>query len=186
MVYLDSALSFLLSTGPADKAEEWASLTADQRTTVKTQYQQAGISLIVSAFGSTEQPTTQGLDPATTATTMAQFVTQFDLDGIDVDYEDLDAMNLGNGSAEQWLATFTQSLRQTLPVGQFIVTHARECLIESDREMEGVLIRWFFFIALAPWFSTDPLFASGAYRTVDKTVGNLIDWVSSQFSHFQP
>lgn len=113
------------------------------------------MSLIVSAFGSTEQPTTQGLDPASTATTMARFVTDFALDGIDVDYEDLTAMNLGDGSAEAWLATFTTTLRTTLPKGQYILTHA----------------------PLAPWFSTDPLYASGAYRTVDKTVGDLIDWV---------
>ena len=122
----DSALSFLLSTGPADKAEEWVQLGASGQQSVKSQYEQAGISLIVSAFGSTEQPTTQGLDPASTATTMAQFVTANNLDGIDVDYEDLTAMNLGDGSAEAWLATFTQTLRQTLPVGQFILTHARK------------------------------------------------------------
>ena len=132
----------MLSTGAADKALEWTELSADQRTTVKQQYAAAGINLVVSAFGSTEEPTTQGLDPTGTATTMAQFVTEFDLDGIDVDYEDLDAMNRGDGSAEAWLATFTQTLRQTLPVGQFIVTHARECYyqLELDIHFEIVFV----------------------------------------------
>ena len=82
-----SALSFLLASGPADQALEWASLTADQRSTLKQEYADAGISLIVSAFGSTEQPTTAGLDPIATANTMAAWVKDFDLDGIDVDYE---------------------------------------------------------------------------------------------------
>lgn len=50
-----SAMSFLLSSGAADQATEWASLTADQRTTIKTSYAAAGISLVVSAFGGTEQ-----------------------------------------------------------------------------------------------------------------------------------
>lgn len=50
-----SAMSFLLSTGPADQAEEWISLTADERSTIKSQYAAAGISLVVSAFGSSEE-----------------------------------------------------------------------------------------------------------------------------------
>lgn len=81
------ALSFLLTEGPWDKAQEWASLTADQRSSIKSQYAAAGIKLIVSALGSTDEPTTGGTDPVTTANTMAAWVKQYDLDGIDVDYE---------------------------------------------------------------------------------------------------
>ena len=51
--------------------------------------------------------------------------------------------------------TFTQTLRQTLPQGQFILTHA----------------------PLAPWLSPNQQFAAGAYLTVNKNVGQLIDWV---------
>ena len=83
-----SALSFLLISGPADKALEWSEqLTADQRTSIKSDYEAAGISLIVSAFGATDAPTSSGADPTNTANTMAAWVKQFDLDGIDVDYE---------------------------------------------------------------------------------------------------
>jgi hypothetical protein len=77
-----SALSFLLSTGPFDKALEWQQLTADQRAAVKAEYSAAGISLVVSAFGATEQPTTQGFDPIGMADTMAAFVKDTGLDGI--------------------------------------------------------------------------------------------------------
>ena len=73
--------------GAWDKAEEWTTLTASQRATVKAQYADAGIKLIVSAFGSTDVPTTSGADPVTTANTMAAWVIEYDLDGIDVDYE---------------------------------------------------------------------------------------------------
>ncbi|OBZ74814.1 hypothetical protein A0H81_05526 [Grifola frondosa] len=120
------ALAFLLSSKPFDQAAAWAALPADQRATIKSQYSSAGISIIVSAFGSTEEPTTQGVDPTSTANTMAQFVLNNGLDGIDVDYEDLDAMNAKNGAAEAWLTTFTQTLRTQLPKGQFILTHARQ------------------------------------------------------------
>ncbi|OBZ74820.1 Endochitinase 3 [Grifola frondosa] len=150
------ALAFLLSSKPFDQAAAWAALPADQRATIKSQYSSAGISIIVSAFGSTEEPTTQGVDPTSTANTMAQFVLNNGLDGIDVDYEDLDAMNAKNGAAEAWLTTFTQTLRTQLPKGQFILTHA----------------------PLAPWFSTA---YPQAYHTVDKNVGSLIDWYNIQF-----
>lgn len=82
-----SALSFLLLEGAWDKAEEWTQLTAAQRTTVKSQYAAAGISLIVSLFGSTDVPTTSGADPVATANTVAAWVKEYDLDGVDVDYE---------------------------------------------------------------------------------------------------
>ena len=35
-------------------------------------------------------------------------------------------MDRGDGSAEAWIATFTQQLRSQLPKGQFILSHARE------------------------------------------------------------
>lgn len=73
--------------GAWDKAQEWASLSASQRSSIKSQYAAAGIKLIVSAFGSTDVPTTTGADPIATANTMAAWVKQYSLDGIDVDYE---------------------------------------------------------------------------------------------------
>ncbi|KAG6868953.1 hypothetical protein C0993_007167 [Termitomyces sp. T159_Od127] len=81
------ALSFLLVEGAFDQAEEWTTLTATQRTTIKSQYAAAGIKLIVSVFGATDAPTSTGADPVATANTFAAFVKQFDLDGVDVDYE---------------------------------------------------------------------------------------------------
>jgi len=151
-------LSFLLIEGAWDKAEEWTQLTAAQRSSVKAQYAAAGIKLLVSAFGSTDTPTSSGADPVGTANTMAAWVIQYGLDGIDVDYEDFNAINAGNGKAEAWLATFTKQLRTQLPQGTYILTHA----------------------PVAPWFSPG-LFGGGAYLTVESTVGSLIDWYNVQF-----
>lgn len=97
MISLISLLSFLLIEGAWDNAEVWTALTADQRTSIKSEYAAAGISLMVSAFGSTDVPTTSGVDPVAIANTMSAWVKQYDLDGIDVDYEDFDAMKTGNG-----------------------------------------------------------------------------------------
>lgn len=151
------ALSFWLVSGPADQAEEWVSLDNATRASIKTSYHNAGISLIVSAFGSTDAPTSSGYDPTTIANDLAAFVLKYDLDGVDIDYEDFNAMNAENGSAETWLTTFTKALRKKLPQGQYILTHA----------------------PVAPWFSAT--YSSGAYLTVNKNVGSLIDWYNVQF-----
>lgn len=90
---------------------------------------------MVSAFGGTDFPTSQGADAAQTAQKMAEWVVSNDLDGIDVDYEDTTAMNAQDGKAEEWVSTFTKTLRQTLPQGKYIVTHARKshiCCFPND------------------------------------------------------
>ncbi|KAJ3483841.1 hypothetical protein NLI96_g6045 [Meripilus lineatus] len=147
-------LSFLLLQGAWDNAQVWASLSASQRSSIKSQYSAAGIKLMVSAFGSTNAPTSSGADPVATANTMAAWVKKYGLDGIDVDYEDFNAMNAGNGKAEQWLISFTKQLRKQLPAGQYIITHA----------------------PVAPWFSPN-IWGGGGYLKVHNTVGSSIDWV---------
>ncbi|KAH7890780.1 glycoside hydrolase family 18 protein [Phlebopus sp. FC_14] len=151
------ALSFWLTSGPVDQAQEWTSISSSTRSSIKSSYASAGIKLVVSAFGSSEAPTSSGADPTTTANNLAAFVIQYGLDGVDVDYEDFNAINAMNGEAETWLSTFTTALRAKLPQGQYIVTHA----------------------PVAPWFS--PTYTSGAYLKVDQTVGSLIDWYNVQF-----
>lgn len=84
---LRSIVAFLLTEGAWDNAQGWASLTADERNTTKAAYNDAGIALMVSAFGSSDTPTSSGTDPTDTANTMAAWVIQYGLDGIDVDYE---------------------------------------------------------------------------------------------------
>ncbi|EGN97707.1 glycoside hydrolase family 18 protein [Serpula lacrymans var. lacrymans S7.3] len=152
------ALSFLEAYGSADQAQEWQELTADQRTTIKAQYAAADILLIASVFGSTETPTSSGYDPIDTANTVAAWIIEYDLDGLDIDYEDFDAFDAGTGAAEQWLGNFTTQLRTQLPQGQYLLTHA----------------------PVAPWFSPG-IWGGGGYLLVDQTVGSMIDWYNVQF-----
>ncbi|KAK0462028.1 glycoside hydrolase [Desarmillaria tabescens] len=149
-------LSFLLTEGAWDKAYEWTTLTADERTAIKSEYAAAGIKLLVSVFGSTDVPTTSGADPNATAATMAAWVIEYGLDGIDVDYEDFAAMN--SGTAEQWLISFTTALRASLPKDKYIITHA----------------------PVAPWF-TPNTYVGGGYTKINQEVGDLIDWYNIQF-----
>ncbi|KAJ3771174.1 glycoside hydrolase family 18 protein [Lentinula raphanica] len=139
-----------------DKAEEWTQLTAAERATIKSEYAAAGISLVVSVFGSSDVPTSSGADPVATANTMAAWVIEFGLDGIDVDYEDFNAFDAG--TAEAWLVSFTKQLRTQLPQGTYILTHA----------------------PVAPWFSPN-IWINGGYIAVHQQVGSLIDWYNVQF-----
>ncbi|KAJ7765495.1 glycoside hydrolase family 18 protein [Mycena maculata] len=152
------ALAFLLTEGAFDKAEEWTQLTAAERASVKAQYAAAGIQLIVSVFGSTDVPTSSGDDPIATANTMAAWVIEFDLDGIDVDYEDFNAFDAGTGAAEEWVISFTTQLRTLLPQGTYILTHA----------------------PVAPWFAPG-IWGGGGYLRINSAVGSMIDWYNVQF-----
>ncbi|KAI5895428.1 glycoside hydrolase family 18 protein [Schizophyllum commune H4-8] len=152
------AMSFLLLAGAWDKAYEWTSLTADERTTIKSEYADAGIKLIVAVFGATDVPTTTGADPVATAQNISSWVKEYGLDGVDVDYEDFGAFDKGDGSGENWLIDFTTQLRSDLPAGDYIITHA----------------------PVAPWFSPSK-WGGGGYLAVNEKVGDLIDWYNIQF-----
>ncbi|TBU31271.1 chitinase [Dichomitus squalens] len=156
-------LAFLQCDGPYGQAKRWADLPIDQRQQLKAQYNAAGVSLVVAAFGANDLPTTNGLDPTTIAGTMAQFVLDNNLDGVDVDYEELELMRSQAGVGETWVSTFTQALRARLPQGQFIISHA----------------------PVAPWFEPY-LCPGGCYLTVHQNVGDLIDWYNIQFYNQSP
>ena len=63
--------------------------------------------LLVSAFGSTDNPTSQ--DPELVCGNLGQFVIENNLDGVDLDYEDNAAME--NGTGEDWIIKCTYKLR---------------------------------------------------------------------------
>ncbi len=59
---------------------------------LKKKYNDAGVKILISAFGATEFPTTAGYDPTDCATKLGNFVLQNNLDGVDIDWEDNPAM----------------------------------------------------------------------------------------------
>ena len=164
-------LAFLLSDKPADIALIWSDpllyfgstdcpfgqTKAQIQANLTSFYHQANTKILVSAFGATEFPTTEGRDPVETGTKLAQFVKENDLDGIDLDWEDNAAME--NGTGEQWLIDCVKAIRKILPVGEYLLTHAPQ----------------------APYFIGKPRYPNGAYVTVHQEVGHLIDWYNIQF-----
>jgi len=150
-------LAFWMSnSGAVDNAQAWEGFTQEYRQNILQEYHDAGIALMVSAFGSTDTPTTSGTDPKQVAQDLAAWVIQYGLDGVDIDYEDMGAMN--NDQAEAWLITFQTELRNLLP-SPMIISHA----------------------PVAPWFTSANDYASGAYVKVHKDVGDMIDFYNIQF-----
>ena len=137
-------LSFLLLSGAADQALEWTLLDNTTRIAHKSTFSNAGIKLMVSAFGSTDVPVSAGADAVATARSMAAWVRQWDLDGIDVDFEDFAAIDAADGVAEQWLIDFTHTLRAALPASNYIITHARQsCLFHLHFHLFGLIVSSF-------------------------------------------
>ncbi|KAJ7576826.1 glycoside hydrolase family 18 protein, partial [Mycena floridula] len=160
------ALSFLQTNGAQDKADEWAKMSDSDRskansdsidTQIKSDYNAAGIKIIVSLFGGEEKPTTSGVDAVEFANIAVDWVKKYGVDGVDVDYEDEEAFDKGDGSAEAWVTTLTKTLKAGLPAGS-ILSHAPQ----------------------GPWFSND-FSKGGGYLKVDKDVGALIDWYNIQY-----
>lgn len=117
-------------------------------------YNAHGIKVLVSAFGDSEFPTSSGADPVACGHKLGQFVKENNLDGADIDWEDNTAMNRGTG--EDWLIKFTKAVREEIPT--HILSHAPQ----------------------APYFKKE-FYVNGAYITVNKEVGNLIDFYMIQF-----
>lgn len=146
---------WMTNRGPVDDAQAWAWFSASTRKSVLKEYHDAGIALMVSAFGSTDAPTSNGADPTQTARNLAQYVKDYGLDGVDIDYEDMPAMN--SNKAEVWLITFQRELRNQLPA-PYIISHA----------------------PVAPWFTSANDYTSGAYVKIHQAVGHTIDFYNIQ------
>eukprot|EP01084_Bolivina_argentea_P079120 143581_1 len=131
--------------------------TDDQfRSSLKQLYSSINVKLMVSCFGASDYPT--GSDPVAMGKQIASFVTKYELDGADIDWEDSAAFNSGDGKGEYWLANLTSTMRANLPSSS-IITHAPQ----------------------APYFMGSQQYAAGGYLYVDDVVGDDIDWYNVQF-----
>ena len=83
------------------------------RSYIKEQYQNKGVKVLAQVFGSFEHPTTAGYIANEVAINLAQFVINYDLDGVDIDYQDSLAFYYQQG--ESWMIDFTKKLKSLLP-----------------------------------------------------------------------
>jgi chitinase len=146
----DSPLSYVGTDTPFGTSDDAV------RKTWLDAFHDAGAKVLVSAFGATNKPCSGGENAQQTCTQLAVWAKENGFDGVDIDFEDTGTFNY-NGDGEAWLIECTRSVRNVLPLGEYIVTHAPQ----------------------APYF--DGLYPHGAYLGVNKEVGHLIDWYNIQF-----
>ena len=157
------ALAFWLTDGPTDIALLWSdpikymgtvfgNTKAEAQSFLKKKYSDAGVKLLVSAFGSIDHPTDS--NAVQVATNLANFVKDNMFDGVDIDYEHNSAMEAGTG--KPWLKDFTIALRNQLP--GYIISHAPQ----------------------APYFSSE-YYDNLSYTELDQEIGHLIDFYNVQF-----
>ena len=89
------------------------------------------------------------------AVSLARFVTNYNFDGVDIDFQDGRA--LLQGTAEQWIVDFTKKLRSLLP--DTLLVHSVN----------------------AGYFTGQPTFRNGGYLNVHSEVGNLIDFYNIKY-----
>ena len=163
-------LAFWTRDGPADLAIVWADLytyvsadnpwgnsTAEVQAAWRKLYNDAGIRIVVSAFGATDFPTSAGASASETCDDITEFVLANQLDGVDLDWEDNAAMEAGTGEA--WLIECVKTIRARLPRDEYVVTMAPQ----------------------GPYFTDIGYYPNGAMLAVDAAVGAEIDWYNVQF-----
>ncbi|KAH7107496.1 glycoside hydrolase [Auriculariales sp. MPI-PUGE-AT-0066] len=155
----DLILAFWLSAGAWDSAFIWTSLDAGKRKEILDSYHAAGKKIRVAAFGATEFPLMSGGDPTTIGNNLAAFVKQYELDGVDIDYEDSASFESATGGGEEFLITLTKVLREQLPSPQYVISHAPQ----------------------SPYFTTGDKYPNKAYLKVHQEVGDLIDMYEMQW-----
>ena len=108
------------------KGSAYGNTTKAIQANLSCSYHQQNAKVMVSAFGATSNPTSSNIDATAVGKNLAMFVIENQLDGVDLDYEDSAAMELGTGVP--WLITMTKSLLRTFKVNapgqKFYISHA--------------------------------------------------------------
>ena len=102
-----------------DSLLAWTQLTDDQRTALKKQFHAAGISITFSCFGSlddhTSNPSWADMDPVAIGQELIAFAHQYQLDGLDIEFEDMGFINSNRAATQIFLTTLYKTVRQGLP-----------------------------------------------------------------------
>jgi len=79
------------------------------RTSFLQRYRSKGIKVFLGIFGNHELPATSKIDPITSAIKLASYVQEMGFDGIDINWNDNYAFDIG--IAENWIISFTRKVK---------------------------------------------------------------------------
>ena len=103
---------------------QFGSTATEIRTNLINEYHSNGVKVLISAFGATSFPTTQGVPATACGENLAQFAIDMQLDGVDLDYEDNAAMEAG--TAVPWLIEMMDAMVKKFKATgkKYIITNA--------------------------------------------------------------
>ncbi|EAR94987.1 glycoside hydrolase family 18 protein (macronuclear) [Tetrahymena thermophila SB210] len=152
--YVSDALGIWQNIHSNIGSNDFGSTNAEVQKYILDQFHKNGKQLFISAFGATGNPSG---DPVQVAEQLAEFINQNPyIDGVDIDYEDNDAVMKGPGA--DYIIAFQKALSEKVHNKNIIFTHAPQ----------------------APYFSRT-VYKDKGYYQVEKEIGHLIAWYNVQF-----
>jgi len=155
--------AYLSPTTRDSVAGKSSATDAEFRAAIKASDAAAGVQRLVTVFGEIDTPIANGVNALTEADEIANFVLNYDLDGVVISWGESAYFDAA-GSGEQWLIELTTQLRSLLPSPQYTIAHQPQ----------------------APYFMGHPNYINGGYLTVHQNVGDDIDWYGIQFYNQGP
>ncbi|KAI9851886.1 MAG: hypothetical protein M1838_002457 [Thelocarpon superellum] len=110
--------------GAMDSIEAWTQMPTDQRKALVKSLHDANIAITFTCFGSEDgHPDWTIFNTTAMAAELAELVVNFDLDGVDFDFEDFTYMENDQAATETFLSDLTHQLRLLLP-RPYIISHS--------------------------------------------------------------
>jgi chitinase len=113
--YNRALMAFWQTDGAQATPASWESFTDEQRQSILSAYHDAGIALMVSAFGDADKVISTKTDPVGTAQAIAAWVKKYAVDGVDIDLEDFTPLQNDRDYSLDWLTKFHNELATQLP-----------------------------------------------------------------------
>lgn len=152
--YVSDALGLWTNIHSNIGSNDYGNSNAEVQKYILDAFHKNGKQLWISAFGATGNPSG---DPIAVATQLAEYINANPyIDGVDIDYEDNQAVMQGPGA--DYIIAFQKALSEKVHDKNILFTHAPQ----------------------APYFSRT-VYKDKGYYQVEKEIGHLIAWYNVQF-----
>ncbi|WOO80092.1 uncharacterized protein LOC62_03G003603 [Vanrija pseudolonga] len=157
-------LAFWESKGAQAAPASWQGFTDAQRAAIVQNYHDNGIAIMVSAFSDDDHIVSNKADPVATAQAIGAWVKKYNVDGVDIDYEDFAPLQNDQANALSWLTSFHNELANQLPLSQYAISSTPSAWMYGS-SFGGV---------------------NSVYCKLQGAVGSKISWYNFQLYNGQP
>jgi hypothetical protein len=134
-----------------------ASNDAETREIIKEFYRISGIKLFVNAFGTYENPVSDGLDPANCSISLLAYIKDYGFDGVNIDFRDVGSFK-GKGGLS-WMTNFMLNIQSSNVDSKIAVSHSIDVGLFDGGQ-----------------------YPTGDYSFIEKAVGRDIDFYNIRYA----